>query len=180
MIFYAGIGSRATPPDVLTYMRKAATRLAEHGFVLRSGAADGADTAFEDGCKDANGAAEIWLPWKGFNKHADTGFYPSEAHLATAASLHPAWARLTRGPRALHSRNVGQIWGSDLKTPVSFVLCWTADGCESEKQRTPTTGGTATAIALADILRIPVFNLANADAKDRFVQCVQELLTIKE
>lgn len=166
-LIYAGIGSRQTPPDVLDYMRNIAGRLAARGYLLRSGAADGADFAFEAGCKAAQGQAEIWLPWQGFNHHADTGFCPTEAHTRMAETVHPAWDRLSRGPKALHSMNVGQILGADLDTPVSFVLCWTPDGCESEATRTRDTGGTGTAIVLASRRGIPVFNLANADAKER-------------
>ena len=172
MNFYAGIGSRKTPDKMLHYMRKVAHRLSVRGFVLRSGAADGADSAFEAGCLESNGPAEIWLPWPGFNGHENTGFLPSPEHFTEAEKLHPAWSRLSRGPRALHARNVGQVLGRDLKTPVAFVLAWTPDGCETEATRSKDTGGTATAIVLASRLGIPVFNLANEDAKDRLSEFV--------
>lgn len=175
-LYYAGIGSRKTPPAVLDYMRRVAARLAALGWVLRSGAADGADTAFEQGCIAAGGQSEIWLPWRGFNNHADTGFYPTSAHVAIAETVHPFWERLSRGPRALHSRNVGQVLGADVVTPVSFVLCWTPDGCETESSRTRDTGGTGTAIVLAHRRGLPVFNLAQPDARDRLARYVLELL----
>lgn len=169
-LYYAGIGSRKTPEPILADMRSLAQRLALRGFVLRSGAADGADAAFEAGCAAAKGRAEIWLPWPGFNDHAPTGFSPTKAHEDLAATLHPAWERLSRGPRLLHTRNVGQILGQDVNTPVSFVLCWTPDGCESEATRSRETGGTGTAIGLASRLGIPVFNLANSAAKAHLVK----------
>ena len=115
--YYAGIGSRETPPEVLELMSRLAARLAARGYVLRSGAADGADSAFEQGCVRAAGESEIWLPWLGFNGHADTGFYPEDAHEAEARLVHPAWERLTQGPKKLHARNVGHssiISSSDL------------------------------------------------------------------
>lgn len=43
--YYAGIGSRETPTRVLQLMIKAAQRLAQRGYTLRSGGADGADAA---------------------------------------------------------------------------------------------------------------------------------------
>lgn len=148
-------------------MRKVAARLAQRGLVLRSGAAAGADSAFEDGCDAALGGKEIWLPWPGFNGYADTDLLPTEAHFTCAADLHPGWARLSHGAKKLHARNVGQVLGQDLESPVAFVLCWTPDGCESETTRTEDTGGTGTAIALASQRSIPIFNLRNPDAKDR-------------
>jgi hypothetical protein len=171
-LLYAGIGSRNTPEPILDYMRKVACRLAARGYVLRSGAASGADSAFEQGAVAVNGACEIWLPWTGFNGHADTGLYPSDGHHQYASTVHPAWDRLSRGPKSLHARNVGQVLGADLRTPVKFVLCYTPDGCETEEGRTRETGGTATAIVIAARSAIPVFNLANSSSKDRFYQLV--------
>ena len=46
---YAGIGSRKTPDDVLAFMQRIAQWLAKRNYILRSGAAQGADTAFENG-----------------------------------------------------------------------------------------------------------------------------------
>lgn len=174
---YAGIGSRRTPEPMLSLMQNLATWLAELGYVLRSGAADGADSAFYEGCtlaqvKEGDPKAEVWLPWEGFNDFKGKGCYPSETHYALAEEVHPAWERLTRGPRALHARNVGQVLGSDVNTPVSFVVCWTPDGCVDDASRTRDTGGTATAIVLASRRGIPVFNLAREGELDRFVQFV--------
>ena len=74
-IYYSGIGSRETPPDVLGIMEDAAFRLARIGFVLRSGKAGGADAAFQIGVQKyclsldkekperySGGKAEIYTP----------------------------------------------------------------------------------------------------------------------
>ena len=63
LMSYAGIGSRKTPVHILSKMRRVAERLEVRGYTLRSGGADGADTAFEEGCK----RKEIFLPQPGFN-----------------------------------------------------------------------------------------------------------------
>ena len=65
-MFYTGIGSRDTPDEVLRWFKIYADVLAELGFTLRSGAAPGADAAFEEGCDRVDGKKEIYLPWKGF------------------------------------------------------------------------------------------------------------------
>lgn len=49
MKYYAGIGSRNTPADILDLMTHLARRLDSRGYTLRSGGADGADAAFERG-----------------------------------------------------------------------------------------------------------------------------------
>lgn len=174
---YAGIGSRETPVEVLIFMSRLAGRLALNGYCLRSGAAPGADKAFEDGCTAFGGAAEIWLPWKGFQEHADTGLYPSKQHFELATTIHPAWDKLSRGAKALMARNTGQILGKDLQTPVEFVVCWTPDGCDSEEKRSAKTGGTGAAIALACRHSIPVYNLRAPGAREKLFKHVQARLS---
>lgn len=92
-----------------------------------------------------------------------------------AAEVHPKWQSLTSAVKKLHARNCSQILGMDLKTPSKFVLAWTPDGAETEKQCSARTGGTGTAIKLASRNGIPVFNMANDDWETRFKLFFQEL-----
>ena len=170
---YAGIGSRGTPVPVLTLMTRLATRLAAHGYTLQSGGAPGADQAFEAG---AGTSKAIFLPWPHFQsrRSAPTDHdRPDAEAFRIAATLHPAWARLSSAAQALMARNVHQILGKDLRSPVDFVACWTSDGCESERERSRATGGTGQAIALADRWGIPVINLARPTAMARLAEQVQ-------
>jgi hypothetical protein len=161
---YAGIGSRRTPPDVIRLMQRIAARLEKRGYTLRSGAADGADAAFESGVKEKK---EIYLPFKGFKGSTSELYNPSEQAMEIAKLLHPAWGALSDTVRKLQARNGHQVLGLDLKTPVEFVVCWTPNGEETEAERTKDTGGTGQAISLASRWRIPVFNLQRQDALDR-------------
>lgn len=168
---YSGIGSRSTPPEALQCLRDFAARLAREGYELRSGAAAGADTACEEGCDLAGGAKSIWLPWAGFQNRRpnpeESTFLPEPQAFEMAALLHPRWAMLTRGPRALHARNCHQLLGPGLDKPSDFVLCWTADGAQSAAEVNAKTGGTGTAIRLASQRGVPVFNLSRGDAEAR-------------
>lgn len=156
MKFYAGIGSRRTPSQVLELMAKAASKLAHQGWVLRSGAAAGADSAFERGCDLAAGQKEIYLPWPGFSSHSSRLCRPSQAALALAGQHHPAWDRCSPAARKLHARNCHQILGPSLSAPVRFVLCW-HDG----------SGGTMQAVRIAEAHGIPVFNLREPEVMER-------------
>lgn len=160
MLAYTGIGSRSTPVEVLDMIEQLARGLRSRGYTLRSGHATGADQAFERG---AGPDAEVYLPWAGFEHtvRCDARYLqpaPSPAAVEMAAAHHPAWDRLSRGPRALHARNCHQILGADLASPASFVVCWTPDGATTEPTRE--TGGTGQALRIAAAHRIPVFNLA--------------------
>lgn len=168
--FYTGVGSRETPQVILDRMAAGAAKLAIAGYVLRSGGADGADTAFENG---SDGIAHIYLPWPGFNGRQSVRDRPCERAFELAATIHPAWSHLSAGARALHARNCHQVLGDDLSTPSDFLVCWTPDGCERETDRTRATGGTATAIVLADRHHIPVFNLRNERALARLISFLE-------
>jgi hypothetical protein len=176
MIYYTGIGSRETPEDVLVTIDLIAMYLGmAKKFTLRSGGADGADAAFEKGCDAIKGTKEIFLPWQGFNHNESPLFEIPEAAYPLTARYHPAWHNLKTPVRRLMARNAQQVLGKNLDCPSAFVVCWTPDGCTSHETRSHATGGTGQAISIASESGIPVINLRNEDAIDRFQYLITEL-----
>ncbi len=171
---YAGVGSRQTPDDVLEKMREFAYHAAKRGWVLRSGAAEGADHAFEQGCDDAQGKKEIFLPWPRFNGHQSHLATPSDGAVRVASEIHPTWKFLRKPAQMLVARNMHQVMGPQMREAVVCLVCWTPDGCESFKTYSRATGGTGTAIALASLNNVPIFNLQNTD---RYIDAIEFLLT---
>lgn len=170
---YTGIGSRETPKNVLELIKVIAKKLAMQGYTLRSGGANGADTAFEQGCDQVTGAKEIYLPWKGFNKNASTLFnIPPQAAIIAAELCGNRWKHMKRSVQQLMARNTMQVLGKNLDTPSDFVICWTQDGCSNVDNRTKQTGGTGQAIALASLNNIPVYNLQNRLDYDTVVSMI--------
>lgn len=192
--YYTGIGSRKTPHLIQLVQMELAKDLGKKGFILRSGYADGSDLAFTNAACEGEYTHQNWLPWPGFN--GSTGakgeaHFPKDHHFEIASLIHPAWSKLKDSVRKLHARNVGQILGgtfdvdavkramqrtdkSGLPDHISeFVVCWTEGGAESHLKVSAKTGGTGTAIKLASILGIPVFNLADDTAKARLDQWVE-------
>lgn len=173
--FYAGIGSRQTPADVLDLITQLAGALASGGWTLRSGHARGADQAFEAG---AGERSEIYLPWPDFELETRTiigtvitsPIELGQAAYEIAARYHPYWDHLKPGARHLHARNVGQILGQDLQTPSGFVVCWTRDGSLDGCGRE--SGGTGQALRIASAYGIPVYNLARDDHRDLAVDVI--------
>lgn len=153
MRYYTGIGSRETPAEILDLMTAIARRYAEQGWCLRSGGAEGADTAFEQGA----GAQQIFLPWNGFNgRDGDAaGYYHGATPEAytMAREHHPAWSRCSPAARKLHARNSHQIFGPLMNEPSELVICWTRDAMGG--------GGTGQALRIARAHGIPVFDLAD-------------------
>ena len=146
--YYAGIGSRKTPNNILQIMTSIAHFLEEEGYILRSGGAHGADTAFEVG---SNKNKQIFLPWKNFNNHTSCFWKISKEAEEMAKKFHPSYDYLKKGAKRLHARNCYQVLGIDLKTPVDFIICWTPNGED--------IGGTAQALRIARANNIKIYNL---------------------
>ena len=145
---YAGIGSRSTPKVVLKEMKNTAIKLAEIGFELYSGGASGADKAFEEGSKEGGGSQRIFYP----NENYDPKVW--EKALEIASRMHESGdVSKVKGTNLL-TRNVFQILGEDLNSPVSFVLCY----CPRDKLG-KLKGGTRLGINLAKENKIPILNL---------------------
>lgn len=170
MKYYAGIGSRETPPEVLTLITKIANKLDKKGYILNSGGADGADTAFERG----SNKKQIFLPSDKFNgrKHDGTRYFNYQKleykDLAeeTVSVYHPAAHKLTDYAYKLMARNTFQVLGKNLQQPVEFVICWTYEGKE--------IGGTSQAIRIAKSVQIPILNLGKPKILDHFKLYVTE------
>lgn len=146
--YYAGIGSRETPEEFCTLFSNIAKYLSGRGFVLRSGGAQGADSAFERGCI---GDKEIYLPWSGFEGNKSNLIVKDKLAFELAEKFHPYWDNMSQGAQRLHARNIHQVLGKDLDTPADFVVCWTKDGKGS--------GGTGQAIRIAKAYKVPIFDL---------------------
>lgn len=170
-----GVGSRYNVPEpVRKDMKGLSYALAILGWITRSGGAIGSDTFFEEGAKEAGGKVEIYLHKKLADGHTSPLYGVCDAAKALAATVHPVWNDLTHGAQLLHARNCYQVLGRDLKTLADILVCWTPDGCESRKTRSRATGGTATAIVLAEQFNIPIFNLANDDSCHRLNAYLEE------
>jgi len=169
--FYTGIGSRDIPTDIGITMRSLAIVLARNGFILRSGGAAGADSAFEEGCDVEGGGKEIYLPWERFRNNSSTLHYISPEAIELAEDYYGQnWLYTKTTTKKFMARNMYQVTGQDLNAPSEFIICWTPDGCTSMSKRSRVTGGTGQAIAYGSDLEIPVFNLKNENAYNEIVE----------
>ena len=167
--FYAGIGSRETPAAVLREMTYIAAEMESTGWILRSGGADGADSAFEHGA--TQNRARIYLPWYGYNdRNSKQCVIPPADKMRVlediAARHHPAWDRCRQGARKLHARNVAILLGLNQDIPCKLVVCWTRLG--------QATGGTGMGIRIAEAHSIPIMNLYDHSTDD-VLRCARKL-----
>lgn len=180
--FYAGIGSRETPEHILKIMTQVAEKLEKQGWTLRSGGATGADSAFQKGVTNYD---QIFITEKTkiMNKNKkgivikDKKIISDAMYMIHSLQLHEKWEFLINNPTqnetvALHTRNIFQILGEDLKTPVKMVVCWTKDGAKTLEETSANTGGTRTAIRLANKMGIPIFNLKNEEDLNKILKFI--------
>lgn len=134
--YYAGIGSRKTPKRTLECMTCLAQILDKNGYILRSGGALGADTAFADGSTRSH----IYRPENA-----------TIAAMEIAEAHHPNWKACNEYVKKLHARNALIILGQKLDNPVEFCICWTPDG--------KIIGGTGLGLRICKTYNIPIINL---------------------
>jgi hypothetical protein len=153
--YYAGIGSRKTPIEVLKLMRNTATILMNKGYTLRSGAATGADEFFESGC------------WRRDMKEIYTAKDEIPGWAFEEANKHVLYGSIDNFydyTQKLLARNMMIMLGANGQTPVDFVVCWTPTLNIYEKN----IGGTGYALRLAKARKIPIYNLAHEPTRSRF------------
>jgi len=143
-MYYSGIGSRETSELVLHQMTLLAHELNHMGYILRSGGAIGADTAFKTGSGKMH---TIYRPQHAFGKAIEI-----------ASQHHPAWHRCNEYVQKLHGRNVLILLGDELDEPSKFVVCWTSNGKD--------IGGTGLGIRVAKHYGIKTFNLFSDESTD--------------
>lgn len=165
-LFYTGVGSRDVSEEEWDTMVGIAEWLAK-SFKLRSGKAEGSDSAFEYGVSISGFPSnkEIYIPWPKFEGNQIPGEKicldrPDSVNYAFsrkyAKEIHPAWEKLSVGARRLHQRNIHQVLGRDLAVPVpsTFLLAC----ADSDKNGDP-KGGTRTAWMLAKRFDVPCLNI---------------------
>ena len=145
-MIYGGIGARNSPQDILTVMTDAACYLSRLGYMLRSGGAIGADTAFERGS---------------VNSQIFTAADATPEAILCASYYHPAWDKCDSYTRKLHGRNSMIILGQNLDDPCKFVMCW----CVEDKNGP--RGGTGMGIRIAKDNNIKVLNMYHPEVLER-------------
>ena len=166
MKYYAGIGSRKTPPPVLAKMELIGGFMARHGWTLRSGGAGGADQAFERGCYKAGGEKEIWNP-----RDEEVPIYNWAVDEIRGCCWEKPFHKMIAFTRVLLARNAYQILGMDGKTPVDFVVCWSDNPMKKGFQG----GGTRYAVRLARYHGLTVFNLFQPNSNEACPDALQAL-----
>lgn len=165
--YWAGVGSRETPLEILHLMVRLGRTLTDLGFPLSSGDAVGADRAFYRGASLSPRYAEVgsriylhkngyqcrWRdPKQGFlvaSDYPDT--YPRAVQMASQA--RGGFYGLGPGGIALQTRNVFQIHGHTLQDTIGALYYYGVPVGKPENEKV--RGGTNTAVRLGVMANVP-------------------------
>jgi len=158
---YAAIGTRDLYSEQSMLCYRVGKLMAQHGWILHTGAAQGADQTYALGALRAGGRVMLHLPWDTYERHwvAEVrAHYPGKVRSqsveespqytkaeGSVLTFHPAADRLKRGALLLHARNYNII-SPYLDNPVRFVVALPSSR----------GGGTMQGIRVAKALHVPV------------------------
>lgn len=188
-----GIGSRSSDPSFKKYkpfkneelirfiMINAGLYFQELGYSLRSGDAIGSDRYFAENFDDDR--KEIYRPLNKLKNNTRTHIFNYNEEdwklaLEVIKLIHPGFSYLNDYSIALHARNVFQVLGSNLDNKSKFILAYTPDGAKRYEDCSSKTGGTGTAIKIADLLDIPVFNLSIDNDLERLLDAYSKKIDV--
>ena len=183
---YAGIGTRGNkgklPKGVKEKLAKIAKSLEKQGLTLRTGEGVGSDAAFKNAVKDSSkrkvytkyhAAKNTWGEGK-----TSTGpqAFKIMVHTLPDVNDHVVLKNgklkvknsgndVKTTTKQLYARNCFQILGGNLKSPVDFIVCYSP--LDEDGNPTP---GTRYSLYLAKLMNIPVFNLAEEGAEEKFLE----------
>ena len=171
MKYYAGIGSRGTPQEILSLMTRLATKLEQNNWTLRSGGARGADSAFKHGIKEYKNC-KIYT--------AESLDYEGNVNAAykSVDEFHPNPRVLSGYVRRLMARNYFQVMGKRSGVPSKFIVCWTPDyKLDEEEKVRDAAGGTGQAIRIAYANKIDVYNLKHKQHFEKISSYINKVNT---
>lgn len=181
-MFYAGIGSRETPQEVLDTMTKVATYLESLGYTLNTGktfkARPSTDPRYQKQYEERLAFSKKYDGKVGLDEEgADRAFslgatkknlFGVDTPIGTKEmqvmeEIHPNPNALKEGAKKLMARNTNQVFGANLDTPVDFVLFYAK---ETDNPLRP-KGGTGQAVEMARRKGIPTINMADTNWRDQ-------------
>lgn len=179
--FWTGVGTTEPTQDEYDLMVLIGQRMAEKGYILRSGRAIGSDAAFEEGvCRVDPALTEIWLPWRSYNEedqHPDAHYFvPTQAQIDAARRFYTeetdilSWFdRMKQGSQKMHGRNYFQVVGHQGDDPLSHLCIYCAD--ENEKREVK--GGTRSAVMISRHYERPTANIRIPVQRDKLIELLK-------
>lgn len=165
---YAATGNKEMPESFKPQIQRIGRNLEKAGFILRTGGMEG----LEDVIEKSTTKLEVHLPFKDFDGKQSKFTFTSDFVKGIAKMFHTSFDTLKPVVQTFLAKNVRLVLGKDGKSPALFLIVWTEDGAETTAEKTFKTGNSGNAIAIANAIKIPVFNLVRPDAERRLYEFI--------
>lgn len=199
---YTGAGFERAPESILNLIAEVSYLLSIQGHTLRVGAYRGCSAAFRAGVNAAfrkgvcgtrpltpklsrpePALKEVYLPYRGYEGHHDDAVFAYEDKIRDRIFSHLKKTDLApyiSAPRSAIELNdvvarVYQLLGNGLNRHSKFVLCWTPDAATKFGECDFSNGSTFVTIALAEIFKIPVYNMCKPRHFEKIVARVDDI-----
>ena len=162
----ACIGSRGLKVSEVLACESIGRAIAERGWELHTGNAQGADQAFARGANQVNPElVHLHLPWFKYERQVivpgnvvrtveDLNNDDLNVYADFARRNHPAWSHLSQGVRKLMVRN-GMIVMPRIDEPVNVTIAWPSDKTGG--------GGTGQGMRMSHEKKITLIDLQHTD-----------------
>lgn len=163
---YAVLAVKEMSDEIAQRARDIRNLLDANEFTARTNGGDGLPAIFLDAKYK-----ELILPWRNFAGHeSKLTFSSEEAKWFAEKYQGPGFHELKDTIKGILAGNVRILCGQNLKAPAMFLLTNSRDGAEDAQSTSRDTGNAKFAIDIASDLRIPIFNLARQDVKERIIR----------
>lgn len=162
------------PEDAVKNILTLAKAMMGQGYVFRhTGNVDNVLQKAIIGLEGAN--YKSYLPWKKYNPDIKTPTLPTEFGYRTAITIHKRFMNMPPAVRAIISRDVNALLGTEVTDPVDVVIAWTDGGAEALTKNIDfkKIGNNTFMLQVARRANIPVVNVYNSGFIDRFKEIVK-------
>lgn len=181
--YYVLIGALHAPLPTLKLAERAAARLAQRGYALRTDGLTDLARAAAHGALAAGGRVQLILPSRrhetalddDLRRHPNVSIFTAQDHTTARKTTHlhsgliqdPLTQRLQPHLERFAQRTRALLHGVEGKDHACFALIWSQDGIERGSDAAHRNDSLALFVKQAEADGLPVFNLARHDALQR-------------
>ena len=163
-LFYTVIATDDVPDAIANDISNLVGALANRSFILRTFPSD--NNLCQNAIKGTK-SFEPYIPFNGYNDSGESEFTTTPWNKKLGAEIISGWSRIPDNIHSIVGVNIAVMLGKWNSEHSKFLIVWTPDGVENSNKTNRETGYVSTAIEVAHIYGIPVFNLKREDAMPR-------------
>lgn len=168
---YAVAANPDIPEHISQQIVEFAKRLDQMGYTARLG---GSDKGIDQMVEDVVAKKELILPWRNFAGKDSKFTFTTDRAKAVAKAFHTVYETMSDVVKLFLARNARMVMGDKMVSPALFILCWSEDGVETQREKTSRTGNIGHLVSIASGAGIQVFNMGRPGSAERLNLYLEE------